>query len=369
MKILRIEFKNIKLYKNDLVIDLIATERVTALEEVNKIFNIINCQKVISITGLNATGKTTTLRLMNFVFQLLSDNTILQKEDVEFSLFKENSEVIVDFLIDNKMYRLRSLIGVKQSDNHIFSLKKQFYYKNEYLYKKNVNTVKKKTDILSWSEENILFERIELTIEKKSMLKFNHSMVSLVSTKATVRIIPFIEAKDYCFDRDKIKIERTLIKLFDDSIEYEKDKKIPLELLSSGTMRGSLLLTAISNLFSIGSGYIIVDDLEMNMNTTIVQFIIELFMDSRINKYGSVLIFTTHNVGILDSINRKDSIYVVAKDKEHKLKLDKYSSVIKRNDVRTSEILISNYFGSTAPSYEKMQSVKRLLLDKIKQDI
>ncbi|MGD1822338.1 MAG: AAA family ATPase [Pleomorphochaeta sp.] len=383
MKVLRTEFRNIKLYKENLVIDFVATDRVVNKEEVYKESTTLNRQKVISIAGINATGKTLSLRLMKFAFNLLKDNTVLKDEKVEYSLFQENSEIIIDILINDEIFRLKSIIGVNQDSAELFMQNKAFYYKNEFIFKKLISEVKKKTDVFMWDDSQIIFERNTLKIDEQSMLNNNHSMIIKITNQHYLRFIPFIDNTNLNALVKGMNYDKVYFNLFDDSLETvefkEKDnikikfkKKMhnykvmdvseQFRLLSSGTIKGTVLLNLITTLFeSEGVGYFIVDELEAHLNKTLVEFLIELFMDDKINKFGSVLVFTTHYLEILDSINRKDAIYVSTKDENYNLKLVKFASVINRNDVKKSDILLSNYFGNTAPSYEQMQNIKRAL--------
>ena len=82
--------------------------------------------------------------------------------------------------------------------------------------------------------------------------------------------------------------------------------------LSSGTIKGLNILGYISVILSNG-GYLIVDEIENHLNKRIISSLIELFL-SDINKQGATLIFSTHYVEILDSIERSDSIYITRKN-------------------------------------------------------
>jgi GH25 family lysozyme M1 (1,4-beta-N-acetylmuramidase) len=91
-----------------------------------------------------------------------------------------------------------------------------------------------------------------------------------------------------------------------------------------------------------------------------------LFKDEKTNPNGALLIFSTHYLEILDIMNRKDNIYVTRKDKEFNLSVIKFSDKIERNDVKKSDIFLSNSFMNTAPSYEIIQKIKEDLCQKLK---
>lgn len=104
-------------------------------------------------------------------------------------------------------------------------------------------------------------------------------------------------------------------------------------------------------------GYLIVDDIESYMNKKYVQTILNILQDNKTNEHGATLIFSTHYIELMDSINRKDPIYVTRKDKNGKCDLVKYSNVVKRNDIKKAELLLSNYIEGTSPYYEDIQSL------------
>lgn len=53
------------------------------------------------------------------------------------------------------------------------------------------------------------------------------------------------------------------------------------------------------------------DEIENHFNKEIVTTLVRFFMDSRFNKNGGTLIFTTHYPELLDEYDRNDGIYIV----------------------------------------------------------
>ena len=381
MKILRIEYKNLKLFKKKLVFDFTATDRIVDIKQVYKFSSNINFQKVIAIAGINATGKSLSLRLINFASKLLMDNTVLKDEKMEFTLFQDQTEIIIDFVIAENIYRLRSVLGIKEITGEEIKIGYKLYFKNEVLYSKPIKSVKLKKGLFEWSSLQVFTDRNLLEKNMLELLNDNHSIIIKITKNIPLNIIALIDNTNVNFLIDGIKYNNTFTNLFDDSIEkieYESEDNINLNfkdekksfninnlndqyrLLSSGTIKGTLLLNTISLILKRG-GYLIIDEIEVHLNKTLVEVIINLFMDEKINKYGAVLIFTTHYVEILDIITRKDAIYVSIRDENHKIQIEKFSDRIKRNDIKKSEVLLSNYFGDTAPKYRAIQNVRKLL--------
>ena len=84
----------------------------------------------------------------------------------------------------------------------------------------------------------------------------------------------------------------------------------PIELnnyLSSGTVKGMITFTLAQEVLQKG-GYIVVDEIENHFNKEIVTTLMCFFMDSKMNKNGGTLVFSTHYPELLDEYDRNDSI-------------------------------------------------------------
>lgn len=107
-------------------------------------------------------------------------------------------------------------------------------------------------------------------------------------------------------------------------------------------------------------GYLIVDEIENHYNKEIVSSIIKFFMDIRLNKNGATLIFTTHYPELLDLYERNDSIYITRN--ENGIYLEKLSDVLKRNDIKKSDVYQSGMLEGTTPTYSSYIALKNILL-------
>ena len=65
------------------------------------------------------------------------------------------------------------------------------------------------------------------------------------------------------------------------------------QYLSSGTIKGIVTFSMVKDVLQTG-GYFLVDEIENHFNKEIVTTLIRFFMDSRLNRNGVTLIFTTH---------------------------------------------------------------------------
>lgn len=113
-------------------------------------------------------------------------------------------------------------------------------------------------------------------------------------------------------------------------------------------------------------GYLIIDELENHMNKELVRMITDIFKNERINKHGACLIFSTHYAEILDFMDRKDNIYITRRNQtDASIELLNYASEVKRNDIKKSDVILSNYIEGTAPSYESIQALEDYLCSKM----
>lgn len=78
MKLLKIQVEGLKLFKNKIEIDFYAKQRVSTdkNEMLTNIFSNIYINNVVSMVGINASGKTTTLKVISFVLQFLKNQPI-----------------------------------------------------------------------------------------------------------------------------------------------------------------------------------------------------------------------------------------------------------------------------------------------------
>ena len=93
--------------------------------------------------------------------------------------------------------------------------------------------------------------------------------------------------------------------------------------------------------------------------------ITDIFKNPKINPRGACLIFTTHYAEILDFMDRKDNIYI-ARRNQNGIELSSYSNLVRRNDLKKSEVILSNHITGTAPLYANMQALEDYLCRTIK---
>ena len=110
-------------------------------------------------------------------------------------------------------------------------------------------------------------------------------------------------------------------------------------------------------------GYLLIDELENHFNKEIVSTIIRFFMDSKLNKNGGTLIYTTHYPELLDEYERNDSIFIT--QNKNGIIVQNLADLLKRNDVKKSEAYQSGLIAETSPQYEAYLSLKKYISSSI----
>ena len=89
----------------------------------------------------------------------------------------------------------------------------------------------------------------------------------------------------------------------------------------------------------------------------IVATLMRFFMDTKFNRNGAVLIFSTHYPELLDEYDRNDSIYITRN--RGGIELKSLTDVLKRNDVKRSDAYQSGLLDGTTPAYEAYVQLKK----------
>lgn len=149
-------------------------------------------------------------------------------------------------------------------------------------------------DIAS-KERNINFNFIE-----KNSSQFIEILSSLGSNISDFRIIR---------GEDNIITDVYSIRTTDDGKKYE----INFKEESSGTVKLFSVLSMIMSSIRDRSVLFVIDELDAKLHPRLLQKIIELFTDSRINRCGSQLLFTSHDLTTMsNTIFRRDEIWFAA---------------------------------------------------------
>lgn len=384
MKILKIAAKDLPLFNGICEIDFLPQQRVNSenAENMSELFstpsNTFYKNNVISFTGINASGKTSVLKLITFVFGMLNNipiNSITCSEVLDG--IADNNTVSFDTFFfsetqNNKsVYLLNTVIAKENNKLKIVS---------ETLKSKDISKIKAKKALYDFSDIETNFTRdvnSEFLLDDVSiMVAFNKRNKESINYTDMLRYtnINELDISEDC------PVE--LISFFDPSIEYlkinkEKNKSnIRLKFksknemilnqfselnryLSSGTIKGINTFLYAIRIFNNG-GYLIIDELENHFNREIVSTLIRFYMDKKVNKKGATLIFSTHYSELLDEFERNDNIYIVRN--RQGITIENLSKILKRNDIKKSEAYQSGLLGGTLPMYDAYMDLKNAII-------
>lgn len=393
MKLLKICATGLPLFKGTCEIDFFAMQRVSSdnASKMSCLFTT-NTQKfyqnnVMSFVGINASGKTSILKLVTFVSSMLNNDAINSSAYNEIlDGMEETQSVIFDvyfYTEENTIHFIHTVVSKQDG---------RFVITDEYLKSKSTTTVKSKADIFSFDHCMVELERSKdeafLLDDVSIMVAFNKK------NKDRLQITDMLQYTNINQLSIREDCPPELIAFFDPSIEYlqfshrlprgqtgngrstRDDMDIQLKFygkeeltlhrlsdlnryLSSGTIKGINTFVRAINTFQQG-GYLIVDEIENHFNREIVSTLMRFYMDPKVNPQGAMLIFSTHYAELLDEFERNDNIYIVRN--RNGITAENLSTILKRNDIKKSEAYQSGYLDGTVPAYDAYMALKKTLV-------
>ncbi|MBR0342231.1 MAG: ATP-binding protein [Oscillospiraceae bacterium] len=377
MKLLRIQAQGLPLFKNGVDLVFYAQQRVaeddkdtlSPLTPASR-FYLNNTNAVI---GINASGKTSVLKLILLVLDLVNNEPISHGETRDILGESNKSVLTVNFISDSgDLCQLESVITVTNRHGEL-----QYRIIQETLWVKSFSSIKSKKQLTEFDGltpyavrnggEDFLPDDTSIIIAYNKKVRQHVKVASLLSM-TNFNVLPFSES-----------IPAAVIQYLDPTIEalyFEReDQKLTIHLkfygkkeillsdptelnryLSSGTVKGIVTFTLAIQMLKEG-GYLIVDELEDHFNKEIAATLLRFFMDSSVNKNGGVLIFSTHYPEILDEFNRNDSIFVTRN--RDGITVSNLNDILKRNDLKKSDAYQSGILEGTVPAYEAYMKLKK----------
>ena len=378
MKILRITAQGLPLFKEDLDICFYAQQRVSE-DDKNNLYNMIEnyyLHSACAFIGINASGKTSVLKVVNLALSIIKNEPINHAETKSI-LGGAKKATICTYFYDKRNYAccLETEITAKKSKNgeYIYSII------SERLWEKPIGSVRSKkylTDFVGMkptairNQEEIYLpddvsfiighnKKVNDTAEVFSLLSYTNINVLPFTEDIPLEVIAFLDPtiEKLCFEQVEGK---TFIHLkFKNEEEIILNNAVDLEqYLSSGTIKGIITFSMVKEVFQSG-GYLLVDEIENHFNKEIVTTLVRFFMDSRFNKNGGTLIFTTHYPELLDEYDRNDGIYIVRNC--NGITVENLSYILNRNDIKRSDAYQSGFLEGTTPTYEAYIRLKESL--------
>lgn len=391
MNLLKLCVSGLPLFQDSCEVDFMAQQRVTEedAEQMTRVFSTglqdFYKNNVLSFIGINASGKTTLLKLVAFSFHLLNNEPLNSVDCVSvLDGLSEGAHVVFELYFYTKNDTMRPLGSngtIHFLQTTITRKKNKFIIIHETLKSKPADKKLRKKNLFDFSSVEINMSRQHINSEfllddVSIMVAFNkRNKEELICTD----MLQYTNMNQLHISED---CPLALIAFFDPSVEYLKLKQgdsntyvclkfkgkeeITLKqiselnrYLSSGTIKGINVFLSAIRTFKNG-GYLIIDELENHFNREIVSTIMRFYMDPKVNCGGATLIFSTHYPELLDEFDRNDSIYIVRN--RQGITAENLSALLKRNDIKKSEAYQSDFLEGTVPAYDAYMDLKRSLI-------
>lgn len=387
LELLKVKASGFKLLEDNFELDFTTRTRVyqkDKLSEIEEIDKGLNTFRSIAFVGGNSSGKSTALSLV------LKTLLFLQTGRWEFiprEFKKDSIDLNIVFYLEGFLYNYSCTFNKIEIDKlsiaNIYSP-----ITNEKLIKLEYNKARGivNLDLLNTNgvdESEILKSSLldtsaiaKITGDKISVDEFSNN--NIVNFDGNIVRNTFFASLNSC-DKELVS---SIIKLLDESIEYiicdnsdlvkfkrinEKEIIISklelLSILSSGTLRGVELYVRSINALKYGKVFI-VDEIENCFHKNLVKNLLFIFNSKNINSKGAKLIFSTHYTEILDSINRRDNIFITHKENGYVNVKNLYSDYDVRTELSKSNQFDNNVF-NTSFNYEQLLNVKELIINNL----
>ena len=366
-------FKNFKSYKNETIFDFQAGELSEFKESLIKDDKATPLLPVSVVYGPNGGGKTTLLQALSCLITMVvfpihelkknRMNLIVQQrvncepflydeksknEPTEFNLYfrKNNNEYRYYVAIKNDIVVSESLfrrgIGAKKTAV-IFTREENNIDLGASIGKSGINTdvnpkmlflsflainynISVIVEVQEWFESCVIRNYANPITDLKIMINENESFkkpfLNLLNEMG-------IDVCDYRYDSEK---EDFLLTRKVNNGDYS----LSLSKESAGTRKlfGSLPILMIA----LQTGRLaIIDELDAKLHPKLLRYIISLFTDPKINKFGAQLLFTSHDMSTMSNeVFRRDEIWFAALDDEHSSELYSLYEIRKEDGKRVN---------------------------------
>lgn len=384
MKLLRITADGLPLFKEKLDICFYAQQRVSENQKeiLYPLFSNIYLNPANGFIGINASGKTSVLKVILLALGIINNEPInhIETRDILGNANKVVLNIFFYSETNKEICRLDTAITSKQikTEGTVYRII------SEKIWSKSTDEITTRKSMLDFDgkepvmvrsgQEDFLSDDVSIMIARNKKTGENMRVVNLLLF-TNINLLPFSE-----------NIPAEVITYLDPTIESlqfnEKDQKMVIRLkfkgkeeivlnnlielnnyLSSGTVKGMITFTLAQEVLQKG-GYIVVDEVENHFNKEIVTTLMRFFMDSKLNKNGGTLIFSTHYPELLDEYDRNDSIFII-RNREG-ITVENLSTILKRNDIKKSDAYQSGFLEGTTPTYEAYMRLKKSMAAALK---
>ncbi len=379
MKLLKITAEGLPLFKEKLDLTFYAQQRVNEddKEVLYPLFSSIYLNPANGFIGINASGKTAVLKVILVILNMLNNEPLNHIEGIDI-LGDAKTVVFNSFFYaeeNQEIGRLETVVISRKTvtnDRQYSIISEKLWLKKaaETITRKEIVNFTGKTPVIIRNEqEEFLSEDVSIMIAYNKKIK-EHINVANLLLFTNINVFPFpLDISPEVITFLDPTIEKLSIKKKNEKsmtyLKFKNKKEIvldnPIELssyLSSGTIKGMIVFTLAKMLLQTG-GYLIVDELENHFNKEIAATLMRFFMDSKLNKNGAVLLFSTHYPELLDEYERNDSIFITRN--QDGIFVENLCHILNRNDMKKSDVYQSGFLKGTTPIYEAYMELKKAM--------
>ena len=370
MKVIGIHAEGLPLFKNGIDIGFTATQRVSNEDKGSliKLFNNVYLNPTEAIIGINASGKTSVLKVILVALGILNNEPINHIPAKDILGKTGNISLTICFFSHKHLYKLNTKIAFV-NDRYVIT--------DEVIFGKAIDEVKLKKALMDFDDTMVMVSRrgdeeflsddvsIVISLNKKNkdyafvedMLSYTNINILPNADEIPSAVISFLDPTVQMISFEKQNGKELIHLKFKSQDEIVLNNAKELEnYLSSGTIKGIITFSKAMEVLKHG-GYMIIDEVENHFNKEIVATLMRFFMDTKFNRNGAVLIFSTHYPELLDEYDRNDSIYITRN--RGGIELKSLTDVLKRNDVKRSDAYQSGLLDGTTPAYEAYVQLKK----------
>ncbi len=368
MRLLRVQTQGFPAF-HDLDFQFITKDRVYKDDDcVYSLGDHLYLNKVTTLTGYNASGKSTLIELMHLVCDVVNNHQV-EKHHYQKALNSFKEGMLTIYMLSNHHECLKLI-------SHLRASEKGLIFTDEKLYKKTIHKNTSKAQLFHFSEEDFYLARDEQFYcqDVSIMIAYNqehHESLSFMIDQNLDTLQAFDQYPDELLHflanhLDYLHVEHLpkdvqayTLKLKDQLPYTYGNLEDVSRNLSRGTIKAINLFMQAKKLFEKG-GIMIVDDLGNHLNNTIALTLLNFFKDPEINKAGAALLFTTHDHELMDACERYDAFWIVRKKKD--IDISCLTNETKEK-APISTLIESGYLGGTSPQYEKRFALMKYFMN------
>lgn len=361
MKLIYMWADGLKLFENnELEIDFTLQKLVrrTAIPcEVNEVLPDLFLPNTISFVGVNSSGKTITLKMIDIFNSLIFNGEQFKYEPI----YKDNIELEVIYLIGEDLFsfnlNLKFKDGISYIDSYEIYQKKYLktYYVNDYLFEYE-------------DEELICSSKDGKSFDVSKLFEINHYYPMYCNECIDFKVLKKYQAYLQC-----------VVKILDSNIEKLtiKENSFKIDLKYGDVFEGTF--SDLDKCFSTGMSYglyvfsramhcidngsiFIVDDLSSFVSKLVVEELIRLFQDELVNSKYATLMFATNYIELIDNVSRTDCVFFVKKHRGSVIY--NLSKVVARNEKLKSKYI----YNDSQISVRMKRDIKKSLVKVLEED-